>query len=1006
MRRPRMPGPTPRSFSGRQMRAWQQVIFACLALAFTVRVHAIPLPLEYHKRMWTVEDGLPHNSVGHAMQDSTGFLWFATVGGLARFDGREFRELLPPIEYRAGGFNIRHLAEESPGTLIVVPAGPSVLRLTDGKWSVHPVTTKLVALNDSTDEAFVDRGGNLWVSTLGRRLLRCEPSGKTDVLVESDMPARGRRFTLASDGQGQVWVAANSMLSVFRDGALRQIDAPPREQLMIARGQGGRIWVCTAQQLYTLENGVLKLELEGAPWGGELGYVRLLSEDSRGRVWILTSQRAFFRHEGGRLSPEPMPHPRLRHIMEDREGNLWVATDGSGVAQLSEKAYRIFSGSNGLNHEVVSGVSEAPDGQMWLANRPGGLVSISRDGTIQGSAGHEATRLPTNVVCADGKNQVWFAGPRNGLRRWNPVTKEVVEMLPPPHPTVRLMYRARNDDIWFVTDTGMIGFYRGDELHEVSGKEGFVTGDVHAIAQDRAGDLWFGGRVGDLWRWDGVRMERFTKAHGLHGSPIQTIVTDSANHLWIGTAAGLVLKDGANFHVLTRAHGLADDMIEHVLEDDQEHLWFAARRGLFFVAKSELLDAARSGGRVTSHLLGRAQGLATVQSIVNYSPAACKSRDGQLWFATTRGALVVDPRKLSREVPLPPVLINEVRVDDRTLSPVDNLRIGPAVHRLEFQLAALTFTAPENVVIRHWLEGVDRGWIDTGVERVASYMNIAPGDYRLRVMARNSTGRWNTDGVSLAFTVVPAWWERVYFRIGIVVLLTGLTAWLARTFAQRRLQLRLRRLEQDHALEKERARIARDLHDDLGASLTAVGLEADRLVSAAPGELSPQLSGLAWRTRRLATELSGIVWTMSDSNCSLERLAEFLPRYSERLFRNTGVKCLVTGVSGIPAVPLAPDSQHQLLAATKEALNNILKHARATEARIELRYVQNVFEIGIKDNGAGFAIDASPKRRGNGLRNMRYRLEEIGGTYELTSEPGRGTQVVLRFPCTGKNKPA
>jgi signal transduction histidine kinase len=248
--------------------------------------------------------------------------------------------------------------------------------------------------------------------------------------------------------------------------------------------------------------------------------------------------------------------------------------------------------------------------------------------------------------------------------------------------------------------------------------------------------------------------------------------------------------------------------------------------------------------------------------------------------------------------------------------------------------------------------------------------------------------------------VVPAWWERWYFQVGVSVLLLGLTAWLARTFVQRRLESKLRRLEQEHALEKERTRIARDLHDDLGGSLTAVGLLADRLVKAAPPELTPQLSGLASLTKRLATDLSGIVWTMGASNSSLDRLAEFLRRYGERLFRNTGVNCVTHGVEKIPPVPLAPDPQHQLLAAAKEALTNILKHGRATEARIDLSYAGEVFEIRIVDNGTGFELDATAQRRGNGLRNMRSRLEEIGGSYQIVSAPGRGTQVILRFPTS------
>jgi len=429
-------------------------------------------------------------------------------------------------------------------------------------------------------------------------------------------------------------------------------------------------------------------------------------------------------------------------------------------------------------------------------------------------------------------------------------------------------------------------------------------------------------------------------------------------------------------------------------------MWFTSRRGLFYVAKNELLAVVRGeAARVTSHVLGRDQGLVGLTPVATYHPTTGKSPDGRLWFATGQGALVVDPAAIQRDLPAPPVLIDEVRVDGTAVAFDGRLRFPSGQHRVEFRFVALGYTDPRNIKLRHRLEGAELQWIDTGAERTAGYTNLPWGDYRLRVAARSSGGHWNAEGATLSFTVVPAWWETIYFRACLVALLVGFTAWLARTFAQRRLRLKLQRLEQDHALEKERVRIARDLHDDLGARLTEVGLLADRLVRVVPREFSPQLSGLAWRTRRLATELSSIIWTMSARNSSVDRLADFLRRYAERLFRTTSTNCLVKGVDRIPAVPLLPEPQHQILAAAKEAMNNIIKHAQATEVTIELLYVQGVFEVSIADNGVGFACDVSVESEGNGLPNMQSRLKETGGSCEVTSAVGRGTRVVLRLPC-------
>jgi signal transduction histidine kinase len=274
------------------------------------------------------------------------------------------------------------------------------------------------------------------------------------------------------------------------------------------------------------------------------------------------------------------------------------------------------------------------------------------------------------------------------------------------------------------------------------------------------------------------------------------------------------------------------------------------------------------------------------------------------------------------------------------------------------------------------------------------------------VIARNSSGQWNTDELALPLAVIPAWWETWTFKIVAVMFLIVAVATIARKVAQRRLKQRLRLLEQQQALEKERSRIARDLHDELGASLTEVGLLADRLAESAPNGFAPQLSGLAWRTRRLATDLSGIVWTMNARHASLDQLALFLRRYTERLFRNTGIRCVVEGVERIPAVPLPPDVQHHLLAVTKEALNNILMHARATETRIQLQFLDGVFQVQIRDNGVGYSTDPSGRAfDGNGLRNIRSRIVEIGGTAELTSAPGAGTVVTFQVPFVTSPEP-
>lgn len=983
-------------------RAWRQSA-ACLLLGISIQSALTAAP-EYFTRIWTTDDGLPHNNVTRVLQDATGFMWFATNGGLARFDGHEFKEMRPPAEFRSLGFNIRGLAEERPGELALLSTGTCILRLSGKQWSVHPATPALLALGDTPVELHVDPRGNLWVVTFEGRLLRWSPDGSSRVY--GPFRIRGgnrvaRRFTFATDADGRTWIGADSLLAMEQDGEMKQHELAPTNQVLIASGRNGKIWVCTERALQQLDHGRLTVVCDSVPWQDTRETIRHLAEDRDGALWLASSRRGLLRFADGRVEPVSTPFASTNFVAEDREGNLWVATDGRGIGQLSAKAYRLFNTVSGLPQESVNTVSGDPASRVWIAYREGGLTGIAPDGGRLSIDLGATPRIFSNVACADARGGLWFGGMASGLWRWSGDDAALLK-LPSPAIGLRVLFLGRNGDMWFAADGGQLGFYHHDAVRLLTVADGFTSQEIRAIADDDAGNFWFGGRNGELLRWDGRRVEAM---RGFPRQQIHAILAEASGLIWIGTPDGLVVKDGDRFSVLTQADGLADDIIQGIVADDEGRMWFAARRGLYYAPRVELVAAARGAGSISSHMLGRDQGLVGLSPTVDYQPNASKTRDGRLWFATAQGAVVVDPTQLPSDLPPPPVVVDEVWLDGRRWEGPDSSRFPSGRHRLEFRLAALSYTAPESVVLRHQLEGLDPQWVETGSDRVASYVNLPPRDYRLRVIACNSAGQWNEAGATLAFTVVPAWWETLWFRITAGALLLVLTAGLARALARRRLKAKLQRLEQEHALEKERARIARDLHDDLGAGLTEVGLLAYRLVGVAPPALSPQLSGLAWRTRRLATELSGIVWTMGADNTSLDRLAIFLRRYAERLFRNTGTLCLVDGVGDIPAVPFRPDPQHHVLAAVKEALNNILMHAQATEARIEMRYAHATFELCIADNGSGFLLADPVTHDGNGLRNILSRVDEIGGTVKIESAPGRGTRIVLRIPCPPRESP-
>ena len=977
---------------------------ACLAGFIGLTVLGTPSEPEFHTHTWLTDEGLPHNSVGRMLQDRTGFMWFGTPGGLARFDGREFKEFRLPAQYSGRGYNIRGLAEDHTGAILVLPASGEVLQLVDGEFTVHPASQLLAGANGAPADLFVEPGGAVWAGTFGGSLVRWHPDGSGQMFGNGGMVAsRTKKFSFALNEGGEVCVAADSFLAVYRNGRLQPYPNTPAGPLLLAQGSGGIIWVCATEQLWKLEGHELTLISDNVPWRGTFPTVRHVYEDRQKALWIARSRGGLLRYAQGATRVVGALSTAVSYIVEDREGSLWIATDGEGVSRLRAKSHRIYDAASGLAENTVSALCEDLTGKIWLANRSGGIAVIADDGSLNPALAGSGTRVFSNTIAADAKGSVWFGGGRSGLYRKAPGPDGLVEKMAVPETALHLLHEAKNGDMWFASDTSGLGYYREGSLTLLPPliSDGQPRIEVRSMAEDPSGALWMSTQTGDLLRWDGSKLEHVAQEKTYAPLPINDLHADASGELWMATTGGLVWRAGGKSHLFTETDGLADNLVLQIAEDDFGRLWLAARRGLYCVSKDELRAVARGESkRVTSRLYGRDQGLAGLTPVVNYHPRTGKTRDGRLWFATSQGAVVVDPSSVARDLPPPPVLIDEVRFDGKVLNHRKLTRVPSGRHRIEFRFAAPSFFSPENVQVSHRLMEADADWIDSGSDRAASYTNLPPGSYRLRVIARHKAGEWSVAPAELAFIVVPAWWETGWLRFAALALFTGLIAWLVRAISQRVLKRKLERLQQEHALEKERARIARDLHDDLGSGLTELGLLAERIASQSPAEAPRLLTSLAWRTRRLSAELSGIVWTMSGSNGRLDRLAMFIGQYAQRLFRNTGTSCVVQGTDAIPGIPIAPEPLHQLLTATKEALNNIVKHAQATHAQITMQWRDGVFVLSIRDNGRGFDVASTiAAADGNGLRNMRTRLDEAGGTFETESAPDRGTTLTFRLPC-------
>jgi signal transduction histidine kinase len=472
-------------------------------------------------------------------------------------------------------------------------------------------------------------------------------------------------------------------------------------------------------------------------------------------------------------------------------------------------------------------------------------------------------------------------------------------------------------------------------------------------------------------------------------------------------------------------------MINHLLEDDDGHFWIGRNRGIFRVNRRELIAVAE-GSAVPMHcvIFDATDGLVSSETNAGRQPGACKTRDGQLWFPTGRGVVVIDPSTVPINTNPPPVHVEQVKADDKFIHvsgtdallahpgnegrrrPAANgilpVRLPPGSARvLEFRYTATSLIAPDKCRFKFKLEGHDPDWReDNDNRRVAFYTNLKPGPYTFRVIAGNNHGYWNTAGAAFAFSLAPHFWQTwTFYALCVLVTLgVGLSAHAWRLRGVRHLES----LRQQLAIEQERLRIADDIHDDVGSRLTQISVlgELAQRQTARPADAKGHLQALTRSASEAFRGLDEIVWTLNHRHDSLAGLSSYVREFALELLEPAGIRCRFDFPNPVPALALASDVRHHLFLAIKEALNNAVKHSRATKVWLRLRVNDRTISIHVEDNGCGLPASAphapAAGGNGNGLTGMRHRLAQIGGRCIVVARPEGGVTVRMEFPTPSK----
>jgi ligand-binding sensor domain-containing protein/signal transduction histidine kinase len=956
-------------------------------------------------RVWASDDGLPNNNVTSLAQTPDGYLWVATPGKLARFDGMQFevfspRSIVPQFDRKITTV----LQARDGGLWLGMERGP-VLCLKGGK--VQIITNGVP--NMVAETMVEDAEGGIWAlffSGSGEMLCRIQ-DGKV-----SPMRTRGTLRALAGDNQGRIWLINDGRISVFQQGQFKVVAQVPNQTACLAAASDGGVWIGSGLVLFKYnETNGLKTIGTCNPQTDNAQPTALL-EDHTGAVWLGTSDSGLFRFVAGHAEDVPASHREILSLLEDREGNLWVGTGGGGLDRIQPRAIELEGTEKGLPFEAVQSLCEDTRGAIWAATQ-NGLLACRRNGvwnTLTTNSGWPGGKVGCVAAARDGT--VWFGTQNRELISWQDghfkiwsnrdgiICRQIHSLLV-----------ARNGDVWIggnVPD----GLQR---LHAGRLQSFHLPPDVRvirAMAEDAAGDIWVGTANGTLLKISGDEItDESIQLSGTQWS-IRSLYVSPDGSLWIGYSGwGLGRYKDGHFSHVTSQQGLFDDQISQVISDGRGWLWLGADHGIFKIRQQEFDDMA--AGR-TAHLhsipYGPSDSLPSLQANFGSAPGALRSQDGRLWIPMRTALAVVRPDQLREDLEPPSVLLTRVVADDQIMavyggaSPIQDaadlrdrqitFRFPPDYHRLEFDFTALSHTAPESVSFQYRLDGLDDKWIEGGSRRNASFSRLPAGNYRFRVRACNRDGVWNETGAALAFTVEPFLWQTWWFRLTVLIGFTSTVFAIARYVSFRRFRSKLQMVERQAVLDKERTRIARDIHDDLGCRLTKIVLLTELTLQNSGNtdnaiERAKQISATA---REGMQSLDATVWAINPRNDTLPYLIDYIGQFAVDFLQATEIRCHLDLPDHPPARAISAEVRHNLFLAVKEALNNIVRHSGAHEVHLRVKTDEDELSIAIEDDGRGFG-QLQGNACADGLRNMRQRLEEIHGQSRIESTPGKGSKI-------------
>lgn len=947
----------------------------------------------------SVDDGLIQSQAMCLAQDKTGNLWVGTLGGLSRYDGRNFTNY--NVRNGLPGNTVMSLAADSAGNIWI--GGTDALSKFDGKNFTH--------------------------YKLSRPLER-SMNRRQQLMVVND--------TIWWRVAGEVYYVANGKIKYFvAPGG----DAPVTALL----AEQGSTYIARGDSLFHLSHGKWDTISFTLPEGQKAPSIQYIFKDRDKNVWLATNG-GLYRLEGNRIKAYeingmPLTYPAMMAITQDRSGALWIGTNNSGVMKISGNSFQIYNKRNGLSDNSFFAMLTDAEGNVWMASDGQGIFRFS--GTMFTGL-DESMGLPSAQVMtiASNKRDSLFLGTYDAGLFVFKDGKVAARPLPDgPIPAISSLVYAHDGKLWIATrGRGLWEYHRNVFRRYSAAEHGVLSNFVTRVYEDPDNRLWIGFDNGvmqyvhDSFKVIAANMPNVSsflaigrdsiliatdkglklydagiisdfKTHTVADSSVVQCFALRGRELWMGSSDNGVMRYDMRTHklqLINKSNGLRSDFIYNIVVDDEGNVWAGTGFGIHKITVK---------GNAEPHITfyGKEQGVTGMESNLD---AVLKLPDGGIWFGTTNGALHYQPHSdMVSSAPSCIILKSIKLAGDNVIDPsyydsTDNwyglpyhLQLPYKKNNISFSFQAITLNGSDQLQYRYKLEGVDAPWSDWCATTSVTYSALPPGKYTFHVQCSGTSGMERPE-LTYSFEIITPFQKTGWFRLLVLsaCLLLGICLqYLVNSRKLRRNKLREKLRAEE--LSKIRLRTAEDFHDEIGNKLTRINVLANVLKSKITP--TPDVTRILGQIEENAALLYGgtrdILWSLKPSNDNLYEILMRINEFGEELFGDTDIQFSFHGVSEQwRNYRLPMDMSSNLIMIFKESLNNALKYSGAKNVSIDiLMKGRDVLQILLKDDGKGF--DVKEVTKGNGIHNMNMRAGRLNGKLYIDSHHGKGTILTLTF---------